>query len=293
MTERKRLIEKYRVAEKPLGWFLHVIGLSSKSWYEKSASDGADAALLTDITAILTEFPYYGYRRVAKELRRRGHHDNKKRVQRVMQANGLAQKRRKPKVWTTNSNHGLAVYPNLIKDVAASFPNHIWVTDFTYIHLRNGFCYLATVLDIFTRQVRGWSLKRNMETDLVVIALNRALKKGTPQYHHSDRGSQYCSAAYIALLKEKEIKISMSEKGEPTQNGYAESFFRTLKVEEVYLMDYDTVDDALASVTKFIDIVYAKKRLHSSIGYLPPEEFEADWTKNNPTGTPKVEPMAA
>jgi putative transposase len=291
--ERKKLVEKHKPKDAPLGWFLGVIGLSSKSWYAKPAAVGADETLIQEIVVILTEFPYYGYRRVAKELRRRGNGDNQKRVQRIMRKHGLTQKRRKQKVWTTNSNHGLAVYPNLIKNIVASFPNHVWVTDFTYIHLRNGFCYLATVLDVFTRQIRGWSLKRNMETELVVLALDRALQKGMPQYHHSDRGSQYCSATYVGILQEKGIKISMSEKGEPTQNGYAESFFRTLKVEEVYLMDYDTVDDALASVTKFIDVVYAKKRLHSSIGYLPPEEFEADWIKNNPTGTQKVEPLAA
>ena len=279
--------------EKPLGWFLGAVGLSSKSWHAKSVVDDDGAKLLADIVLVLEEFPYYGHRRVAKELRRRGNPDNKKRIQRIMQEHGLTQKRRKPKIWTTNSNHGLAVYPNLIAGVVASFPNHIWVADFTCIHLRNGFCCLAAALDAFTRQIRGWSLKRNMETELVILALNRALAKGTPQYHHSDRGSQYCSGAYVGILKAKGIVISTSEKGEPTQNGFAESFFRTLKVEEAYLMDHDAVDDALASVTKFITIAYAKKRLHSGIGYLPPEEFEADWIKNNPTGIPKVGPLAA
>jgi putative transposase len=269
------------------------MGLSSKSWYATPALCEPDADVLADIIRVLEEFPFYGHRRVTKELRRRGNGDNKKRVQRIMQEHGLTQKRRKHRVWTTNSNHGLAVYPNLIRGLMASFPDHIWVTDFTYIHLRNGFCYLATVLDVFTRQVRGWSLMRTMEAELVMQALERALAKGTPQYHHSDRGSQYCSEAYIAMLTAKGIAISMSERGEPTQNGFAESFFRTLKVEEVYLMDYDTMDDTLASVRKFIDIVYATKRLHSSIGYVPPEEFEADWKRSHPTETPKAEPLSA
>lgn len=258
-----------------------------------SAPDDADAELLGEIVRILEEFPFYGHRRVTKELRRRGYPDNKKRVQRVMREHRLTQKRRRSKVWTTDSNHGLAVYPNLIRDMAAIFPDHIWVTDFTYIRLRRGFCYLATVLDVFTRQIRGWALMRAMETELVVTALTRALKKGTPRYHHSDRGSQYCSADYIAILTEKGIAISMSDKGEPTQNGYAESFFRTLKVEEVSLFEYDTVDDALVSIARFIDLVYSKKRLHSSLGYMPPEEFEAAWQRSHIPETPKVERLAA
>ena len=245
--------------DKPITWFLGILSLSSRSWYGATVADDKDEELVKEIIRVLEEFPFYGHRRATKELRRRGHPDNKKRVQRLMQERGLTQKRKKSKVWTTNSNHGLAIYPNLIRDITASFPDHIWVTDFTYIRLRNGFCYLATVLDVFTRQVRGWALMRTMEKELVITALHRALEKGTPCYHHSDRGSQYCSEAYIAILKEKAINISMSEKGEPTQNGFAESFFRTLKVEEVYLMEYDTLEDVMASVTRFIDIVYTKK----------------------------------
>lgn len=250
--------------------------------------------MIAEIIRILEEFPYYGYRRVTEELKRHGNPHNKKRIQRIMQEEGLVQKCRTYKVRTTNSNHRLTVYPNLIRDRVAMYPEHIWVTDFTYIHLRKGFCYLATVLDMFTRQIRGWALERTMGKELVITALTRALLKGTPAYHHSDRGSQYCSDAYIALLKGKGIAISMSEQGEPTQNGYAESFFRTLKVEEVYLMEYDTFADVEKSVTQFIDIVYTKKRLHSSLGYVPPEEFEAAWRKRNTIpDTPKVEPIAA
>ena len=128
--------------------------------------------------------------------------------------------------------------------------------------------------------------------ELPLKALNQALTKGTPQYHHSDRGSQYCSKAYIAVLREHSIQPSMSRKATPTDNPFAESFFRTLKVEEVNMFEYETMEHAKARITEFIDTVYTKKRLHSSLGYMPPEEFEAQWIKENnhkPKGRPKLQ----
>lgn len=193
---------------------------------------------------------------------------------------GLMVKRRKHKPSTTNSSHPFQKFPNLIKNVVPAFPNHIWAADITYIYLGKGFCYLAAIVDVFTRNIRGWSLGTTLEKELPLEALTAALQKGTPQFHHSDQGVQYCSIDYVETLKSKNILISMSDKGEPTQNPFAESFFRTLKVEEVYLFEYETIEDARKRVTEFIDIVYTKKRLHSSLGYLPPEEFEDAWQKN-------------
>jgi len=198
-----------------------------------------------------------------------------------MRKYGLLQKRRKHKPFTTNSRHSLPKSPNLIRNVIPAFPNHIWAADITYIYLGKGFCYLAAIIDVFTRNIRGWSLEATLEKELPLEALNMALKKGTPRYHHSDQGVQYCSHEYVEKLKSKNIHISMSDKGEPTQNPFAESFFRTLKVEEVYLFEYETIEDARKRVTEFIDIVYTKKRLHSSLGYLPPKEFEDAWQKQN------------
>lgn len=189
-------------------------------------------------------------------------------------------KRRKIKIFTTDSNHKLFKYPNLIKETIPLFPNHIWAADITFIKLRNGaFCYLAALIDVFTRSIRGWGLKNTLETELAMESLTKALLKGSPLYHHSDQGRQYCSIEYTNKLKEKGIKISMSDKGEPTQNPYAESFFKTLKVEEVYMFEYETMEDVKKSIRRFIEIVYSKKRLHSSLGYIPPEEFEARFTK--------------
>jgi putative transposase len=183
-------------------------------------------------------------------------------------------KRRKIKSWTTDSNHDLRTFPNLIKNTVSIAPNQIWASDITYIRLLKGFCYLAAIIDIFTKQIRGWAIGLSLEAELAIKALDLALEKGTPEIHHSDQGVQYCSAEYVMRLESREIKISMSDTGEPTQNAFAESFFRTLKVEEVYLKEYETLDDAKRSIQRFIEIVYTKKRLHQSLGYLPPEKFE-------------------
>lgn len=198
-----------------------------------------------------------------------------------MQKFNLTIKRRRNKPFTTNSNHNLHRYPNLIENIIPGFPNHVWAADITYIRLIKGFCYLAAIIDIFTKNIRGWSLKNTLETELPLEALNKALTKGKPIFHHSDQGAQYCSEEYIMRLKEKEIRISMSDKGKPIQNSYIESFFRTLKVEEVYMTEYETAEDAMASIEKFIEAVYNKKRLHSSLGYQSPENFENVFKKSN------------
>lgn len=233
-----------------------------------------DLAWKSAIEKVLEEFPYYGFRRMAKELRRRMYFVNRKKVQRLMKKYGLSQKKRKWKPYTTDSRHRLPTYPNLIKNMEIVRPDQIWVADITYIRLPRGFCYLAVIMDVFTRKPRGWCLMTTMETILVMTALETALRRGTPEYHHSDRGRQYCSFDYTGRLREKNVEISMSEVGMSVDNAYAESFFRTLKVEEVYLHQYETVEEARASIHEFIDIVYTAKRIHSSLGYQTPEEYE-------------------
>ena len=194
---------------------------------------------------------------------------------------GLAKKRRTYKPKTTNSRHGLPIWPNLIKDIVPSFPNQIWASDITYIKLAGGdCCYLAGLIDIFVRQIRGWALLRTLDTELVLEAWRRArMKHPAPQFHHSDRGSQYCAIAYVTAIQKDGTRLSMSAKGESTQNPYIESFWRTLKVEEVYLNEYETMIDALKNIQHFIETVYAKKRLHASLHYMTPEEFEDAWRK--------------
>lgn len=268
---------------KPLSWYLEAISLSPKCFKEKGEAENSeeDKVWKERIESVLADFPYYGNVRVTEELKRKGYAVNKKRIERIMRETGLAQKRRKHTVKTTNSRHKLQIYPNLVKDIVANHPKHIWVGDITYVRLAKGFCYVAAILDIFTRKIVGWSVELHMETSLIVSALNLALLGGAPEYHHSDRGGQYCSHEYANLLKENGVKISMADTGVSVDNPYAESFNRTLKVEEVYLSDYETIDDARDSIKCFIEEMYNKKRLHSSLGYKPPEEFEAEWLKRN------------
>lgn len=262
---------------------MEAIGLSPKCFIERDETEHKeeDRTWKDKIETILLEFPYYGSVRVAKELKRKGFIVNKKRIARIMKEGGLAQKRRRCWTKTTDSRHLLPIYPNLVKDIIANHPKHIWVADITYVRLAKGFCYVAIILDVFTKKVVGWSVELHMEASLVLDALLLALEGGAPEYHHSDRGGQYCSYDYTNLLKENGVKISMADTGVSVDNPYAESFNRTLKVEEVYLADYETIVDAKESIKRFIEIMYNKKRLHSSIGYKPPEEFEEEWLKQN------------
>lgn len=271
-------------------WLAEAIGLSRKllGRTEETGKDAelseSDAALKEKITDILFDFPYYGHRRVAAQFKRSGVCVNKKRIQRVMKATGLAQKRRRRFVKTTDSRHKLPTYPNLVKVIVPAYPKHIWVGDITYVRLEKGFCYVAILLDIFTRKVVGWAIAEHMEASLCIKALTLALEGGAPEFHHSDRGGQYCSVEYIQILTEHGVQISMADTGISVDNPYAESFNRTLKVEEVYLKEYRTFDDAEASIKQFIEDVYNTKRLHSSIGYKPPEEFEREWLLKNQPG---------
>lgn len=238
------------------------------------------------IEKIILNFPGYGYRRVAKQLQRQNQIINHKRVYRIMSENNLLyKKKRKFKIITTDSNHNLPVYRNLIKDLEITRLNHVWIADLTYILLPKGHIYLAAILDRYSRRCIGWALSKNIDTDLVLGALNMALRKRkhlgfNGLIHHSDQGVQYASHEYVDQLKELGIEISMSRKGNPYDNAHMESFMKTFKVEEVYIKEYETFEEALKNIKKFIEIVYNKKRLHSAIGYLPPEEFEKEVLNN-------------
>ena len=235
--------------------------------------------LKKEIQNIVLEFSGYGYRRVMKELHRRGLPVNSKRVRRLMKEDNLLCIRRKFKPVTTNSNHRFQVYPNLVKKMNLTGINQLWVSDITYIQLVKEFIYLAVIIDVFSRKCIGWELDRSIDTQLTLNALNQALKTRWSKgliglVHHSDQGVQYASQAYVDYLRDHSIQISMSRKGNPYDNAFAESFIKTLKYEEVYLKEYDTFSEAYKNVENFIEEVYNKKRLHSSIGYLPPDEFE-------------------
>jgi len=261
------------------------MGASRSGYYYKPMKvKEKDKPLLDKIKTIANEFPCYGYRRITAELRRRDIVVNKKRVQRIMADNGIqCTIRRKYRV-TTNSKHSLVKYPNLIKDLVPTRPDELWHSDITYIRLGTSFAYLSAIIDGFSRKVVGYALGLTLSSKLSIAALLDAVSSRNTGnlIHHSDQGFQYCSEKYIKILKSKDINISMSSKANPYDNAKMESFFRTLKVEEVYMSEYVTFEDALNSIPYFIEEVYNKKRLHSSLGYMPPEEFEHKFNKDKP-----------
>ncbi len=235
-------------------------------------------ALRDAIEQIILDFPGYGYRRVTHALQRDGWKVNHKRVLRIMREESLLCQIKRHFVHTTDSRHHFPVYPNLVNGRTPDAPDVIWVADLTSIRLKVEFVYLATILDAYSRRCIGWNLSTRIDTNLALGALEEALatrdvKPGL--IHHADRGVQYASYAYTERLMSMGIQISMSAKGNVYDNAKAERFFKTLKQEEVYLKQYQTFEEASAHIGQFIDEVYNAKRLHSSLGYMPPIEFEA------------------
>lgn len=255
----------------------------SHSWYYEHltapSQDEEEIALRDEIERIILAFPGYGYRRVTRALHREGQTINHKRVLRIMQQESLlCHLKKRFVIQTTDSRHGLPVYPNELAGLELCAPDQAWVADLTSIRLRNAFVYLACILDAFSRRCVGWHLSHEMTTSLTLAALKQAITILRPPpglIHHSDRGVQYASRAYTDHLKGIGARISMSSRSNPYDNAKAETFFKTLKQEEVYLKDYQSFADAQTNLTVFIEQVYNQKRLHSSLGYRPPAEFEA------------------
>jgi putative transposase len=223
-------------------------------------------------------WPTYGYRRLTKMLHRQGHRVNAKRVRRLMHEMGICGQAPEKRVRTTDSDHAFPRYPNLVENLEVVRPEQVWVADITYIRLKKEFVYLAVVMDVFTRGIRGWHLGRSLEQELTITALRRAFERGRPEIHHSDQGVQYAATAYVEMLTAEHSQISMASVGEPRENGYAERLMRTIKEEEVDLTEYEDFADARRQLGRFLDDVYNRKRIHSSLGYLTPSEFEQQWT---------------
>ena len=267
--------------ETPLSVLCKSLGVSRSWFYARPAAEeptAKEVALRDAIEGIVLEFPGYGYRRVTAQLVRDGWQINHKRVLRVMQEESLLCRLKKRFVVTTDSAHANKTYPNLLRTLLLTQPNQAWVADITYICLPGAFCYLAAVLDAFSRLCVGWHLSKDIDTGLTLTALEMALHQRQPPpglIHHSDRGVEYASTDYVLRLEGAKAQVSMSAKGNPYHNAKAESFFKTLKSEEVYLKDYQNFAEARANIGPFIEAVYNQKRLHSALGYLPPTEFEA------------------
>jgi transposase InsO family protein len=258
------------------------MGLARSTYYHRSQQQSMEAqkegADLRDrIEQIVVEHARYGYRRVTYQLRREGYMINHKRVARIMREQSLQCQVKRRWVKTTDSNHGYRVYPNLIKELEIKGRNQVWVADITYIRILTGFLYLAVVLDLYSRKVIGWALSEQIDARLTLAALRMALEErglGEGCIHHSDRGVQYACHAYVEELQGAKMRISMARKGNPYDNAAAESFMKTLKYEEVYLWDYQSVEDVKRRIPYFLEAVYNQKRLHSALGYVTPEEFE-------------------
>ena len=254
----------------------------SSAYYEPRPSE--DRPLLEALIEVAGQWPTYGYRRLTKQLQREGHIVNAKRVRRLMHELGIMGKAREKKPRTTDSGHAYPRYPNLVEGLEVTRPNEVWVADITYIRLRKEFVYLAVLMDVFTRCIRGWHLGRGLDQELTLVALKRAFEQGRPEIHHSDQGVQYAATGYVALLTDGAVKISMANVGEPEENGYAERLMRTIKEEEVDLTEYEDFGAAQRGLGRFLDDVYNRKRIHSSLGYLTPAEFESQWRAKQSAG---------
>jgi transposase InsO family protein len=252
------------------------VGISRSTYYYKPKGKPSDMDLAEKIEKIALECPSYGYRRVTAQLHREDIQANHKRVLRLMRDKNLLCRARKAFKATTNSAHSLRKYPNLIEDFVPYRIDQIWHADITYIRITTSFVYLSALIDGFSRKVVGYALGRTLSADLAMAALTDTISKRNTDglIHHSDRGIQYCCYDYVKVLKDHGIAISMSGKANPYDNAKIESFFRTLKVEEVYMFEYETYAEVAERIPYFIEEVYNKKRLHSSLGYMPPEEFE-------------------
>lgn len=261
----------------------------------RAEQEEMEADIRGKVEQIRVELPRTGYRMLLGHLRKSGVKIGERRLRNVLKKFKLQIKPKRRFVRTTDSRHGFRVYENRIKALSLNRINQVWASDITYIRIQNGFVFLAVILDLYSRKVIGWSISKRIDQALTLNALKMALARRNPPrgvIHHSDRGVQYLCKEYTALLLEHGFEISCSARGNPYDNAFVESFMKTLKDNEVYLWAYETLLDVIERVPYFIEEVYNKKRLHSGLDYLTPEEFEQKIemeSQNNNISRPRIE----
>lgn len=269
------------------------MGLARASFYHKPTREekrqARDMELRALIEEIHVELPGYGYRRIRKDLLNRGIVVNSKRIKRVMREYSLfscIKKLMKPRGGAVGVK---LFFPNLVRGLKINGPNQVWATDLTYIRLVSEYVYVSAIIDVYTRKIVGWAISRDLSHKFCLEALEIAVKRYKPPkgiIHHSDRGVQYACIDYVEYLKKNNFQISQSRLATPEDNAFIESFFKTMKKEEVYFKDYKTMNDVIKNLPRFIDEIYNKKRLHSSLGYKTPEAFEMEVLKLKPADRP-------
>ena len=271
-SQQRRIVEmlrtKYSVRE-----ISEVLDFNRNLFYYQPKSDPLEAELRAEIETLALQYPTYGYRRITQLLVNQGYPVGYRRVARLMKAANLSVSVKRI-CQTTRSLEGETPWVNRVQQLEVCRADQVWVADITYIQLKQRFIYLALLMDVFTRMIRAWHLSSHLTQTLTFNPLEEALEQSVCEIHHSDQGVQYLSNAYISMLKDHGIQISVAHRGRPWENGYAERLIRTLKEEEISLNDYENIHEARDRIGLFITQVYHKKRPHSALAYLTPMEFQ-------------------
>jgi transposase InsO family protein len=279
--EGKRVMIKELGQDYPIKMLCDVLDLPRSTYYYQRQEKPGDQELLSAIEEIIMKRPYYGYRRVTHQLKRKGYQVGETRVRRLLKELEHSCQVGKARISTTDSRHDLPRYPNLIKEMEIAHINQVWVADITYIRLGRRFLYLAVILDAYSRGLRGWHLSHSLDKRLTQTALQMALAAHpAPKIHHSDQGGQYASPKYTSLLPEI-TQISMSAVGRPMENGIVERFIRTFKEEHIDYTEYTDFVDALEQIAYWLEVEYMTERIHSALDYLTPAEFEDQLVQPN------------